>query len=100
MSDAEVARRTAHPPESVKQTRCKLHIPSFSPRNIPWTGEQDALLGQIPDREVARVTGHTFAAVRTRRIGRGLRDPSVRPFWTPEETAFWAPRRMTGCPND
>jgi hypothetical protein len=39
----------------------------------------------LPDREVARLTGHTFAAVRTRRIGRGLRDPSVRAFWTPEK---------------
>jgi hypothetical protein len=39
----------------------------------------------MPDREVARVTGHTFAAVRTRRIARGLRDPSVRAFWTADE---------------
>jgi hypothetical protein len=85
MSDEDVARQTGHPYQSVKQTRCKLGIPCFNPRNIPWTREHDALMGQMSDREVARITRHTFAAVRTRRISHGLRDPSTRPFWTPAE---------------
>jgi hypothetical protein len=66
-------------------TRCKLGVPCFNPRNRPWLPEEDALLGQIADEEIARRTGHTFAAVRTRRIARGLRDPSARNRWTPKE---------------
>jgi hypothetical protein len=62
-----------------------LQIPYLNPKNIPWTPKEDALLGQMSDREVARITGHTFRAVRSRRIARGLRDPSTRPDWTPEE---------------
>jgi hypothetical protein len=85
MSDGEVARQTGHPVRSVIATRCKLGVPCLNPRNRPWLPEEDALLGRIADEEVARRTGHTFAAVRTRRIVRGLRDPSVRQRWTPKE---------------
>jgi hypothetical protein len=39
----------------------------------------------VSDQDVATISGHTFAAVRTRRIGRDLRDPSVRARWTAQE---------------
>jgi hypothetical protein len=73
---------------SVKVLRCKLGLPCFNPRNRPWLPEEDALLGQVADAEVARRTGHTFAAVRTRRVARGLHDPSARKCWTPDENSL------------
>jgi hypothetical protein len=45
-------------------------------------------LGQIADEEIAKRTDHTFAAVRTRRIAHGLKDPSARERWKPEEIAL------------
>jgi hypothetical protein len=85
MPDTEVARLTGHPVQSVRHTRFALRIPYVNPIRMPWTSDQDALLGRIPDREVARITGNSFKAVWTRRIARGVRDPSVRGDWTAEE---------------
>ncbi len=34
----------------------------------PWEPEEDALLGTMPDEEVARRTGRTPGAVRCRRV--------------------------------
>jgi len=36
------------------------------------------LLGKFSDQEVSRQTQRTFAAVRTRRIARGLAEPTAR----------------------
>jgi DNA-binding XRE family transcriptional regulator len=37
------------------------------PDTVPWTADQDALLGTAPDAEVARRLGRTLSAVYTRR---------------------------------
>ncbi len=37
-----------------------------------WTGQQLALLGKMPDDEVARLTGRTVEAVRIRRTRLGI----------------------------
>jgi hypothetical protein len=70
---------------SVKVMRIKLGRPYFNPKYVAWLPEHDALLGKLPDREVARRSGHNFLATRKRRLDRGLRDPSVRPDWSPAE---------------
>jgi hypothetical protein len=65
--DAEVARRTGHPVLSVKNTRCKIGIPCAERRNRPWTEEEDRLLGQMSDEELARRSGRSKATIRHRR---------------------------------
>jgi hypothetical protein len=43
-------------------------FPKIGHRNATW------LASQIADEEIARRTGHTFAAVRTRRISRSIKN--------------------------
>jgi hypothetical protein len=57
--------------------RCKLGIRCCDSKRRPWLPEEDALLGKFSDREVSRQTQRTFAAVRTRRIARGLAEPAA-----------------------
>ena len=38
-----------------------------------WTPEEDALLGALPDSEVAKRTGRTLGAVRSRRVELGMK---------------------------
>ena len=57
--------------------RCKLGIPYYSSKRRPWLPEEDALLGKLSDREVSRRTQRDFAAVRNRRIARGLAEPAI-----------------------
>jgi hypothetical protein len=83
--DTEVAKRTGHPVNSVRNTRWSLSIGYEKPAHRSWTKEEDALLGTLSDREVARKIGRTFGAVRVRRVEFGLKDPSVRPRWSPAE---------------
>jgi hypothetical protein len=54
-----------------------LGIRCCDSKRRPWLPEEDALLGKFSDREVARRTQRTFAAVRTRRIARGLAEPAA-----------------------
>src|SRR2546430_13987534 len=55
-----------------------------------WTVQEQALLGTMPDGELAKKLGRTFMAVRVRR--NRLRRPNfeAHPFkrWTPEEEAL------------
>ena len=50
-----------------------------------WTGEQDRLLGKVPDRQIARRLGRSLQAVSARRQGLRFRklDPPWQ-VWTPE----------------
>jgi len=48
----------------VRLKRIELKIPFFNPHYEVWTEEQLKLLGQIPDEEVARQTGHSLTSVR------------------------------------
>src|SRR5260370_1052605 len=52
----------------------------------PWTAKEEAKLGVLTDQELARQTGRSVRAVRTRRQRRHLaqKNPLRRP-WTPEE---------------
>lgn len=61
------------PPEQVerrRRTNRELNLAQYltpgyhGPR---WTAEQEALLGVLPDEEVARLTGHSVNGVRVRR---------------------------------
>ncbi len=56
-------------------------------RDENWTGEEIALLGQLPDTKVARKTGRTQSAVRQKREELGIPNPTSW-RWTAEELAF------------
>jgi hypothetical protein len=43
----------------------------------PWTAAEDALLGTMPDKEVARRTGRTPGAVQCRRVGLDIPSPTA-----------------------
>jgi hypothetical protein len=43
-----------------------------------WTAEDIALLGVLPDEEVARRTGRSYDAVRRQRLLRGIPNPTPR----------------------
>jgi len=63
--------------------RNKLKIPAFVPN---WTQEEDALLKQFCDAEVARRLGRSLSGVKKRRSKLGL--PQTDPpfvWWKPEE---------------
>jgi hypothetical protein len=57
---------------------------------VPWTADEDALLGTMPDADVAARTGRTLVAVQSRRYVFGVpnvmkRNPiSKPPRWTPK----------------
>jgi hypothetical protein len=52
--------------------RRKTHKPYSKPARRVWTKEELSLLGQIPDREVARLIGRTVGTVRQARFARGI----------------------------
>jgi hypothetical protein len=52
-----------------------------------WTPEDIALLGTVPDVEVARRTGRTLEAVRQKREELGIRNPAGN-RWLAEEIAL------------
>src|SRR6266481_1918553 len=52
----------------------------------PWTKEELALLGKLPDAEVAELTGRTFGTVWQKRRALGIAQPALRfRKWTPAE---------------
>lgn len=61
----------------------------YSGRVGDWTPEQDALLGTLPDAELARRLNRSPIAVQTRRakLGKPKLDPKY-PAWTPAEEAL------------
>jgi hypothetical protein len=65
------------PAERQRRSRLARALPlwEYSPdvtSGQPWTAEASALLGTMPDAEVARRTGHTVNAVRIRRRQEGI----------------------------
>ena len=75
---AAATRGVPLPPEAVEEGRCRakrLNLARFLPQGgvLPcWTKEQTALLGKLPDEEVARRIGRTASAVRVRRSKLGI----------------------------
>jgi hypothetical protein len=55
-----------------------------------WTAEQLALLGTIPDEEVAAKTGRSVSAVRRKREKLGIPNLLGRGEWKAEEWPCWA----------
>jgi hypothetical protein len=52
----------------------------------PWTPEEDALLGTMPDKKLARRLKRSYDAVAARRLHQGI--PSCNPkrkLWRPED---------------
>lgn len=73
----------------MRYKRIELGIPFRNPRYEIWKPDQLALLGELPDEEVARCTGHSLTSVRHARTKRHVF--SVRraaPDWRPEEEAL------------
>ncbi len=52
-----------------------------------WSDEELALLGNLPDEEIAELTGRTVDAVRRQRTLRGIKNP-FSGGWTAEELAL------------
>jgi hypothetical protein len=77
-------------PEQIEQRRRSArelglaqHLEA-APRQRAWPGEYLALLGTMPDEEVAERTGHSANGVRVKRCKLGIPHPSG-PGWTAEE---------------
>jgi hypothetical protein len=68
----ERRRRTAREKNLAQYLRPGYHGPR-------WTEEDLALLGRLPDEEVARRTGRTWNAVRQKREKLGIPRPPARP---------------------
>src|SRR2546428_2486572 len=52
----------------------------------PWTRNELALLGKLPDAEVAELTGRTFGTVWQKRRALGIDQPALHfRKWTPTE---------------
>src|SRR6266702_5749870 len=52
----------------------------------PWTKDELALLGKLPDAEVAELTGRTFGTVWQKRRMLGIDQPALQfRKWTPAE---------------
>ena len=86
MRDQQLVNRTL---ENVRNKRLTLGIPFHNPSYETWTPDELALLGALPDEQVASQTGHTLDSVRSARTNRHIL--SVRraaPEWRPEEDAL------------
>lgn len=75
MSDRDAAQRLGRTEISVRTRRLALRVPKFGarPRKLAgerrrWTPEEDALLGTMPDPDVAARLGRTVDAVGLRRL--------------------------------
>jgi hypothetical protein len=68
------------PPDQVERRRQTARALGLRPTGRwaenGWTADQLALLGKVPDAELAAPTGRTVGAVRCQRTGRGI--PSAR----------------------
>jgi hypothetical protein len=81
---ADVQRGVELPPEQVERRR-QTAIEQDLGRNLrpgyygeSWKDEDAALLGKVPDDEIARRTGRTVNAVRQRRELLGIPNPTAR----------------------
>ncbi|PIW60829.1 hypothetical protein [Shewanella sp. CG12_big_fil_rev_8_21_14_0_65_47_15] len=100
MSDFKVAAAFGVRPYQVRDLRLLHHIPNvhaaISRSNFEWTPEADALLGTMPDTQLASLLGTSRAIVNSRRTllkilafvpptFELLRKSSQRHPWSPEE---------------
>jgi hypothetical protein len=60
---------------------------TLNPDLRPWTKEELALLGTMPDRDLAARLERSYQSVRRKRKALGIAPPEKRP-WTPEEDAI------------
>jgi hypothetical protein len=77
-----------------REVRRRLNATKGLARNLalgslwrPWAQEDVALLGTVPDEEVARRTGRTVGAVRQKRAALGIPNPGSN-RWTAEAVAL------------
>jgi len=65
----KAARKKAHSAQAREKAGATLRRLGIRPPSVesPWTPDEDALLGTMPDSEVAVLTGRTRDAVRRRR---------------------------------
>jgi hypothetical protein len=72
-------RRPADQVEQMRQTRKRLGLrPPPHPGGRPWTEAELALLGTLPDAELATQLGRTERAVVVMRLRRGIPSPEDR----------------------
>ena len=119
-SDTELAQAFRRTFAAVQARRIELGIPKFgtafhvvkaikvdrSSKQCPqtanikpganyctWTPEEDALLGQITDQEIAAKLGYSISRIRRRRylLGRSNPNPKLR-HWTKDEIALLGTR--------
>jgi hypothetical protein len=92
--DQVLARRFGRPVSAVRHRRAKkrirvMGIPFHNPHYETWNPDELALLGKLPDEEVARRTGHSLTSVRHARNKRHILSVrQVAPEWRPEEEAL------------
>jgi len=73
----------------VRVKRQALGIPFHNPRYEIWRPEELALLGTMPDEEVASRTGHSVPSVRRARDRRHILSAQrAAPDWRPEEESL------------
>ena len=66
--------------------RRRLGIPNPHNEFVPWTAEEKAMLGKIPDEEIARRTGRPIGSVSNKRQQQRLPKPNAqRKYWSEEE---------------
>jgi hypothetical protein len=78
--DVAERMRRAHQQEDIAR-----HIRGRFAGGRPWTPEEDALLGTMPDAELAERLGRSLNSVVVRRNRAGKRKPSKGAPWSPEE---------------
>ena len=79
--------------ENVRCKRFELGIPIHNPRHEIWTAGEVALLGTLPDEDVASRTGHSLASVRQARTKRHILSARrAAPDWRPVEEALLGTR--------
>jgi hypothetical protein len=92
MSDRKLARQLNRTVDSVAARRRARRIPIFHSKIHKWTPDDDKLLTERPDAQVAMLLGLSRLAVQRRRLRLGIfragRDyVRLRP-WQPEEDAL------------
>lgn len=93
ISDAALSRKLGLCIGTVFEKRQKLGIPaSRPPKSINWTPDVIALLGKIPDGEVAGIYGMNILSVQKKRVARGIRCYARKSktwhYWTKKEIAL------------
>jgi hypothetical protein len=90
MPDKDLAAQTGRTVAAVRLRRKQIFgRPPCNPVWKPWTPKEKALLGKMPDGEVAQLTGHPVRAAKAtrRKLGIPCFNPKNRP-WLPEEDAL------------